>query len=49
MGELGPDVIGEKAVENIIKSLQVLRKSNEKQIAEAAEAAIARLEKKPKP
>jgi len=48
LGELGPEVVGDRA-EKIVKDLQVLKKAPEKPIAEAAEAAIARLEKKPKP
>jgi HEAT repeat protein len=46
LGELGAEVIGEDAPA-IISELQVLKKSPEKPIAEAAEAAIKRLEKKP--
>jgi HEAT repeat protein len=47
IGELGPEVVGDRTGK-IIESLEKLKKSTEKPIAEAAEAAIARLEKKPK-
>ena len=45
LGELGVEYVGEDAP-TIIADLQVLTKSSEKAISEAATAAIARLEKK---
>ncbi len=46
LGELGPEIVGEDAG-LVVDALKVLKKSTEKSIVEAADAAIRRLEKKP--